>query len=153
MSFTADVKKELTTLEPEKKCCQLAEIALYLRLSGTITLRGGVGIRSTTNNPAVARFYASLIKEYFGIKTSLEVTEGNSLSKGRSYGLYIGPEMNSDGVLRESDRILLSAEGPVRGLNIPIGRWHSINVLEPTVILECKDGKYEPLSLEDVVEG
>lgn len=101
MSFTADVKKELTTLEPEKKCCQLAEIALYLRLSGTITLRGGVGIRSTTNNPAVARFYTSLIKEYFGIKTSLEVTEGNSLSKGRSYGLYIGPEMNSDGVLRE----------------------------------------------------
>lgn len=61
-------------------------------------------------------------------------------------------EEASDGVLRESDRILLSAEGPVRGLNIPIGRWHSINVLEPTVILECKDGKYEPLGKEDMVQ-
>ena len=61
-------------------------------------------------------------------------------------------EEASDGVLRESDRILLSAEGPVQGLNIPIGRWHSINVLEPTVILECKDGKYEPLGKEDMVQ-
>lgn len=61
-------------------------------------------------------------------------------------------EEATDGVLRESDRILLSAEGPVQGLNIPIGRWHSINVLEPTVILECKDGKYESLGKEDMVQ-
>lgn len=61
-------------------------------------------------------------------------------------------EETSDGVLREADRILLSSEGPVRGLNIPIGRWHSINVLEPTVILECKDGRYEPLGKEDMVQ-
>ncbi|MCF0150966.1 MAG: DNA-binding protein WhiA, partial [Firmicutes bacterium] len=101
MSFTADVKKELTMLEPSKKCCQLAEIAMYLRLSGTITLRGGVGIRTATDNPAVARFYATQIKDYFGIKTSLAVTEGNTLNKSRRYELYIGPEMNSDGVLRE----------------------------------------------------
>lgn len=60
-------------------------------------------------------------------------------------------EESADGALRESDRILLSAEGPVRGLNIPLGRWHSINVLEPTVILECKDGKYEPLSQDDMI--
>lgn len=62
-------------------------------------------------------------------------------------------EEASDGVLRESDRILLSAAGPVQGLNIPIGRWHSINVLEPTVILECKDGRYEPLGKEDMIQG
>ena len=61
-------------------------------------------------------------------------------------------EEATDGVLRESDRILLSAAGPVQGLNIPIGRWHSINVLEPTVILECKDGRYEPLGKEDMVQ-
>lgn len=60
-------------------------------------------------------------------------------------------EEAADGALRESERILLSAEGPVQGLNIPLGRWHSINVLEPTVILECKDGKYEPLSQDDMI--
>lgn len=53
-------------------------------------------------------------------------------------------------VLRETDRILLEAGGPVQGLSIPVGQWHTINVLEPTVILECKDGKYEPLGVEDV---
>ena len=101
MSFSSDVKKELTTLEPGKKCCQLAEIALYLRFSGSITLSGGVGLRSSTGNPAVARYYAGLIKDYFGVKTALTVLSGAGISRGRSYELFIGPEMNSDAVLRE----------------------------------------------------
>ena len=38
-------------------------------------------------------------------------------------------------------------------LNIPIGQWHTVEVLESgTVILECKDGGYEPLGEEDVME-
>lgn len=37
-------------------------------------------------------------------------------------------------------------------LNIPPGQWHSVDVLESgTVILETKDGPYEPLSEEDVM--
>ena len=38
-------------------------------------------------------------------------------------------------------------------LNIPLGQWHTVEVLESgTVILECKDGTYEPLREEDVLE-
>ena len=38
-------------------------------------------------------------------------------------------------------------------LNIPIGQWHTVRILESgTVILECKDGAYEPLGEEDVME-
>ena len=37
-------------------------------------------------------------------------------------------------------------------LNIPIGQWHTVEVLESgTVILECKDGGYEPLGEGDVM--
>ena len=37
-------------------------------------------------------------------------------------------------------------------LNIPIGQWHTVRVLESgTVILECKDGAYEPLGEEDIL--
>ena len=54
---------------------------------------------------------------------------------------------------RETSRVLLEAGGDVPGLSIPVGQWHGINVLEPTVILECKDGKYEPLGKEDIIEG
>ena len=55
-------------------------------------------------------------------------------------------------VLRETSRVLLEASGDVQGLSIPVGQWHTVNVLEPTVILECKDGKYEPLGKEDMIE-
>lgn len=57
----------------------------------------------------------------------------------------------SDGALRETRRVLLSADGPVMGQSIPVGQWHTVNVLEPTVILECKDGPFEPLAPEDMV--
>lgn len=38
-------------------------------------------------------------------------------------------------------------------LNVPAGQWHSLKSLESgTVLLECKDGKYEPLGQEDILE-
>ncbi len=38
-------------------------------------------------------------------------------------------------------------------LNIPIGQWHNLKSLETgTVLLEAKDGKWEPLSEEEIFE-
>lgn len=38
-------------------------------------------------------------------------------------------------------------------LNIPIGQWHTVEVLESgTVIMEVKDGAYEPTGPEDILE-
>ena len=46
-----------------------------------------------------------------------------------------------------TERIELSPNGPVVALNIPAGQWHTVQALESgTVILEMKNGKYEPLS-------
>lgn len=43
--------------------------------------------------------------------------------------------------------------GDCVALNIPVGQWHTVEVLESgTVILECKDGPYEPQRPEDVME-
>lgn len=53
--------------------------------------------------------------------------------------------------LRETDRVILEAGGDVQGLCIPKDQWHTVNVIEPTVILECKDGKFEPLSETDMI--
>jgi len=51
-----------------------------------------------------------------------------------------------------TDRIELSPNGPVVALNIPAGQWHTVTVLESgTVILEMKDGPYEPLGPEDIL--
>ena len=52
----------------------------------------------------------------------------------------------------KTEVIELSPGGPVVALNIPIGQWHTVRVLESgTVILECKDGPYEPLGEGDVI--
>ena len=51
------------------------------------------------------------------------------------------------------ESIELSPNGPVVALNIPIGQWHTVRVLESgTVILEVKDGSYEPLTDVDVLK-
>ena len=37
-------------------------------------------------------------------------------------------------------------------LNIPAGQWHTLRALESsTVILEMKDGAYEPIGEEDIL--
>ena len=42
--------------------------------------------------------------------------------------------------------------GPVCALNIPAGTWHTLRSLESgTVILEVKDGAYEPIGTEDIM--
>lgn len=52
-----------------------------------------------------------------------------------------------------TERIELSPNGPVVALNIPAGQWHTVQSLESgTVILEMKNGKYEPLSDVDILK-
>lgn len=51
----------------------------------------------------------------------------------------------------ETEVIELAPGSDCVALNIPIGQWHTVRVLESgTVILECKDGAYEPLGDDDV---
>ena len=46
----------------------------------------------------------------------------------------------------------LAACGPICALNIPAGQWHTLRALDPgTVILEMKDGPYEPIQECDIL--
>lgn len=112
MSFAGETKNELSRLDPEKKCCQLAEIAGFLRVSGSIRLAGGgkFKIVTATDNAAVARHYKKLIKEYFNVETALEIDDAQGPKKGHIYMLTIDPEMHSEQILRETG-ILLVREG------------------------------------------
>lgn len=59
----------------------------------------------------------------------------------------------------ELDRICeaayeISPSGPNYALNIPAGQWHTLRSLESgTVILEVKDGAYEPIGPEDILNS
>ena len=51
-----------------------------------------------------------------------------------------------------TDAIELTPGGPNVAINIPAGQWHTVRALESgTVLLECKDGPYEPLGEEDIL--
>ena len=53
---------------------------------------------------------------------------------------------------RCTERIELSPNGPIVALNVPIGQWHTVHALESgSVILEFKDGPYEPISDADIL--
>jgi cupin fold WbuC family metalloprotein len=52
-----------------------------------------------------------------------------------------------------TEAIELSPNGPVVALNIPAGQWHTARALESgTVILEMKDGKFEPTQDCDILK-
>ena len=51
-----------------------------------------------------------------------------------------------------TDRIELTPNGPIVLVNVPAGQWHTVRALESgTVLLEAKDGPWEPLGDEDIL--
>ena len=52
-----------------------------------------------------------------------------------------------------TDTILVEAGGDICGLSVPMGQWHSIECMESgSVILETKDGAWEAMREEDVLQ-
>ena len=51
-----------------------------------------------------------------------------------------------------TDAIELTPGSPNFLVNVPAGQWHTVRALESgLVLLECKDGKWEPLGEEDIL--
>ncbi len=66
-------------------------------------------------------------------------------------GRVVEEYYSSDGVVVATYD--LAAAGPICALNIPAGQWHTLRALDPgTVILEMKDGAYEPIQECDVLK-
>ena len=60
-------------------------------------------------------------------------------------------ELNLQGV-QKTEEIELSPNGQTVALNIPAGQWHTVRALESgSVILEMKNGAYEPLAENDIL--
>lgn len=54
---------------------------------------------------------------------------------------------------KPTETIEISADGIVCGVSVPKGQWHNSEILESgTVILETKDGAWEPLTEEDILQ-
>lgn len=64
----------------------------------------------------------------------------------------IAEEIFYDDNGNETERVLMKPGSDCVGVNIEAGRWHKIVSLQSgTVIFEAKDGAYEPISQEDIL--
>ena len=75
-------------------------------------------------------------------------TENVLLLHGKLVEVLYEEERPGDGIekdvrrLHETARIVLDPSSGNYGCVVPAGTWHTVEVLEPSVIYEAKDGKY-----------
>ncbi len=77
MSFSGEVKEELSRQIPEARHCQIAEQAAILELCGQIReeSQGQYSIKLQTENVYVARKYFTLLRKTFNIEAELAVRQ------------------------------------------------------------------------------
>ena len=107
-------------------------------------LRMNYDFRNTTEDQSQRMLNALEPGTVMPIHRHRNTSETMVVLRGKVRWLYY----NDQGQL--TDSILVEAGGDICGLNVPAGQWHSLDCLEPgSVILECKDGPWEPLGEED----
>lgn len=91
MSFSSDVKEELSRQFSPARHCQIAEVAAIISMCGQISRdeNSGFTVKIHTENLAVARKYFTLLKKTFNIKTEISIRRNVYLKKSRTYTIFI----------------------------------------------------------------
>ena len=81
------------------------------------------------------------------IHRHLHTSESVAMLRGKAFWIFY------DGQGHETSRHLIEAGGENPGIVVPMGQWHTLECLESgTVIMEGKDGAWEPLSEEEILK-
>ncbi len=91
MSFSGDVKEELSKQLPKARHCQIAELAAIVGMCGEVeeNQAGGYVIKVQTENSRLARKCFTLIKKTFKIITEIEIENTGGKYSGRRYIIRI----------------------------------------------------------------
>ena len=102
MSFSNEVKNELSRLEVSKKCCERAELLGLLRVSGAVILQGrNMGIHFSTENAALARRMLQMLKSNYNVQTEVVITRSRRLKKNNRYQVRVIPSKEAGKALHE----------------------------------------------------
>ena len=75
-----------------------------------------------------------------------KTSETVAILRGRAVQYLYDDEGN------ETDAVLLEAGGEIPAMQVEMGQWHRLEALEAgTVIVEFKNGAYEPIGPEDIL--
>ena len=92
MSFSNDVKNELSRIETNDATGDKAELLGLLRMSGAIVIRGmNIGIHFSTENAALARRVLQLLKSNYQVQTEVVITRSRRLKKNNRYQVHVVP--------------------------------------------------------------
>jgi DNA-binding protein WhiA len=100
MSFTAEVKDELSRIEGPTPTCALAELSALMRVCGTLSFHGAgrYSLRIATETGSVARTTMGLVHKYLNLRTTLTVRRSVQ-RKSRNYLIEIPPQDKLDAYL------------------------------------------------------
>lgn len=116
MSFTAEVKEELTRVPPVCSHCDKAVLAALVRTEGTLMF-GGTGryrVELATDVPSVARLIIKLLHQIYQLKTELTVRR-SVLHKTPNYLIVLPMQPGLDAALHDAG--VLSATGLEMGID------------------------------------
>lgn len=102
MSFSSDVKEELSRQISKGRHCQIAEIAAIISLCGRVEMGAAdrYCVRVQTENAAVARKYFILMKEAFSFRPEITVRQNRNLKKSWNYVITIPQSKDSLKILQ-----------------------------------------------------
>ena len=103
MSFSAETKNELARVISKDDYCNKTELAAIVRLAGSIQIAGyrKLNLKITTELNSVARKVFKLLKQNFGINTTISVNKNQMLKRNNSYVLMVTSEMGAEHLLKE----------------------------------------------------
>lgn len=90
MSFSYNVKSELSHHFGNARHCNIAELAAVLNMCGHIAINHEkICVKIQTENPVAARKYFTLLKKTFNIDSEVLIRRNSQLKKNRIYMLFI----------------------------------------------------------------
>lgn len=119
---------------------------LLKEASGNERLRWNFDLRNSSEDTSQRMLNALQPGTIVPIHRHIDTSETVVCLKGRLEEIFydeINEENTAKGIFRERERILLVPSEGKLGIQVPKAVWHSISVIEPSVIFEVKDGKYE----------
>lgn len=104
MSFSKEVKEELSKHSSMSRHCNIAEIAAIISLCGRIVIseRNNYSVKIRSENIALARKYFTLLKKTFNIIAEITIKQNLNVTKSRTYTITVNKHNDAMRILQAS---------------------------------------------------
>ena len=102
MSFSGNIKEEISRQLSPARHCQIAELAAIISMCGAVMIdsRGHAALKIHTENLAVARKSFTLLRKTFNIETAIVIREGSHLKRGKVYLVEVADPQRAEEILQ-----------------------------------------------------